>query len=122
MCFDLIICILHCMKTGRPRFRLAIESDRLTEVETLYRKTKDVRVKERAQTILLAADGDHSYERIAQTVGQARSSIQRWIAAFEREGIYALYSRQGRGGGRPNPMKDAEVKAAFEQKLKEGAW
>jgi hypothetical protein len=40
------------MKTGRPRFRLAIESDRLTEVETLYRKTKDVRVKERAQTIL----------------------------------------------------------------------
>lgn len=111
-----------CMKTGRPKLKLAIEPELLTEVETLYRKTKDVRVKERAQAILLAVDGDHSYEQIAKAVGRARSAIQRWITAFEQDGVSALYSRQGQGGGRPSPMNNAELQVAFEQKLKEGAW
>ena len=114
--------MLPCMKTGRPKLKLAMEPDLLKEVETLYRKTKDVRVRERAQAVLLAADGNHTYEQIAKTVGRARSSIQQWVGAFGKNGVDALYSRQGKGGGRPSPMSDSAVKSAFEQKLKDGAW
>ena len=110
------------MKTGRPKLKLAIEPDLLSEVEMLYRKTKEVRVRERAQAVLLASDGDHSYEQIAQSVGRARSTIQQWIASFVRDGVNAFFSRQGQGGGRPSPLNDEEIQKAFEQKLKEGTW
>jgi transposase len=72
-------------------------------VEMLYRETKEVRVKERAQAVLLAAGGDHSYEQIAQAAGRARSAIQRWIAAFENDGGGCVLFPAGPGRRQTQP-------------------
>jgi len=110
------------MKTGRPKLKLAVEPELLNEVKKLHRETKDVRTKERAQAVLLAAGGHHTYEQIAQAVGRSRSTAQRWIERFEKEGVCFFSSRQGRGGGRPSPMQEPEVQQAIENHLENGTW
>ena len=110
------------MKTGRPKLKLAMEPELLNEVKKLHRKTKDVRTRERAQAVLLAAGGHHTYEQIAQAVGRSRSTAQRWIERFEQEGVPFFSSRQGRGGGRPSPIQEPEVQQAIEQHLENGTW
>ena len=110
------------MKTGRPKLKLAMEPELLNAVQKLHRETKDVRTKERAQAILLAAGGHHTYEQIAQTVERSRSTVQRWIERFGKEGVCFFSTRQGRGGGRPSPIQSPEVQRAIEQHLENGTW
>ena len=106
---------LGSMKTGRPKLKLAMEPELLNEVKKLHRKTKDVRTRERAQAVLLAAGGHHTYEQIAQAVGRSRSTAQRWIERFEQEGVPFFSSRQGWGGGRPTPNQQTVVQTAKEK-------
>jgi transposase len=110
------------MKTGRPKLKLAMEPGLLNEVKKLHRETKDVRTRERAQAVLLAAGGHHTYEQIAQAVGRSRSTAQRWIERFEHEGVAFFSARQGHGGGRPSPIQNPEVQQAIGQHLENGTW
>lgn len=110
------------MKTGRPKLKLAMEPELLNEVKKLHRETKDVRTKERAQAVLLATGGQHTYQQIAQTVERSRSTVQRWIERFAKEGVSSFPTRQGQGGGRPSPIQNPAVQEAIEQHLKNGTW
>lgn len=108
------------MKLGRPKLKLVMEPALLDEVKKLHRETKDVRTQERAQAVLLAAGGQHTYEEIAQTVKRSRSTVQRWIERFQKDGTSSFSACQG--GGRPSPIQAPEVQQAIEQHLKDGTW
>lgn len=109
-------------KRGRPPIKLAMDPQLKELVQRIHRETKDVRTKERAQVVLLASEGTLTYQQIADTVGRASSTIRDWIDRFCEQGADALVCRQGKGGGRPSPMKSAEVQEAIEQHLKQGSW
>ena len=64
------------MKAGRPKLKLAVESELLSEVRRLFRETTDGRTKERAHSILLAAGAEHTYQEIANLLGRSKSAIQ----------------------------------------------
>ena len=110
------------MKIGHPKLRLAMRPEQAAEVRRLYRVTKDTRVKERCQAVLLAHGGQHSYQEISEVVGRSRSTIQRWIEAFCDEGLASLEVRQGLGGGKPSKMRDRRIQADLEKGLQKGRW
>jgi transposase len=62
----------------------------MAELETLYRQTKDVRIRERVQIILLAAEGMIAPE-IAKIVRRNDQTVRTWIVRFNAEGIAGLY-------------------------------
>ena len=109
-------------RKGRPPTKLVVEPGLLEEVKRLYRTTKNVNTKERAQVILLATEGTRSYQELARTVGRASSTVREWIGRFCESGLDALESRQGQGGGRPSPIQDKEVLDALEEHLRDGTW
>lgn len=96
--------------------------EQAAEVRRMYRETKDTRVKERCQSVLLAHGGHHSYQDISEVTGRSRSTIQRWIKAFCDEGVASLGARQGIGGGKPSQMRDKRIRVDLENGLKEGRW
>jgi transposase len=110
------------MKIGRPKLKLAMSDDLLEKVRCLYRETNDVKVKERAQAVILATGGNSTYQEISDTVGRARSTVQLWIKDFEEQGLDSFPSRQGQGGGRPSPLRDPLVLEEFNEKLCGGEW
>ena len=110
------------MKNGRPKLKLAMDEDLLEKVRCLYRETNDVKVKERAQAVILAAGGNSTYQEISATVGRARSTIQLWIKDFAAQGLDSFFSRQGQGGGRPSPVRNPLVLDEIKKKLRAGDW
>jgi transposase len=86
-----------------------IGTEELAELETLYRQTKDVRIRERAQIILLAADGMIAPE-IAKIVRRNDQTVRTWILRFNAEGITGLYDA-------PRPGAPAKVTPEYEERL-----
>ncbi|MEE9367747.1 MAG: helix-turn-helix domain-containing protein, partial [Pontiella sp.] len=64
----------------------------------------------------------HTYQEIADLLGRSKTAIQDWISKFQSDAIESFYTRQGRGGGRPSPLSDAEIQAAIKAELKKGSW
>ncbi len=110
------------MKTGRPKLKLAMSEDLLEKVRRTYRETSDVKIKERAQAVLMAAGGNSTYEEIAATVERARSTAQLWIKEFAAHGLESFPSRQGKGGGRPSPVSEPLLLEEIKMKLRNGDW
>ncbi len=110
------------MKRGRPKLHLTVSDSQAESLRRKYRETSDVRVKERAQAVLLATGGRHTYEEIGRVVGRSRSTVQVWIADFVRDGLGSLETRQGKGGGRPTAMRGAKVQKELKKGLKAGRW
>lgn len=110
------------MKIGRPKLKLAVDPELLSEVRGLFRETTDCRTKERAHSILLAAGGGHTYQEIADLLERSKSAIQDWISKFQADGIESFHTRQGRGGGRPSPLSDVKIQDAIKAELKKGSW
>jgi hypothetical protein len=100
--------------------QLAMEPPLKKQVEQIHRETKDVRTKERAQVFLSASQG-HAFlsADCRDTVVRASSTVRQWIDRFCDQGPDALIYRQGQGGGRPSPIRHADVQQAIEQNLKE---
>jgi transposase len=81
----------------------------MAELEALYRQTKDVRIRERAQIILLAAEGMFAPE-IAKIVRRNDQTVRTWIRRFNAEGIAGLYDA-------PRPGKPPKVTPEYEERL-----
>jgi transposase len=62
-----------------------------TELERLYRQTKDVRIRERTQIILLAAEQGLTAPEICRIVRRNDQTVRTWIKRFNAEGIAGLY-------------------------------
>ena len=74
-----------------------LTTEELTELDELYHRTKDVRVRSRAQMILLGAEEKMTAPQIAKIVRRNDQTVRRWIKRFNAEGCSGLYDEPKSG-------------------------
>jgi transposase len=84
----------------RPIRLDALAPEQLRELDELYHATRDVRVRTRAQMILLAAERGMVAAEIAAVVRQDEETVRRWFARYLAEGAEGL-SDAPRSGAPP---------------------
>ena len=92
---------------------LAISPLRAEEVENLeklYRTTKDVRLRTRAQIILLAGEQQMIAPAIAKIVREHEQTVRNWFKRWMAEGIEGLTDR-------PMPGAPGKVTKTYEEQL-----
>ena len=62
----------------------------LETLKELYRRTKDVRLRQRVQIILLAVEKKLVAARIGEIVRLDEQSVRRWLKRYHAEGIEGL--------------------------------
>lgn len=82
-----------------------LTTEELNQLDELYHRTKDVRVRSRAQMILLGAEEKMTAPQIAQIVRQDEQTVRRWIKRFNAEGVSGLYHEPKSGA--PKRLPDA---------------
>ena len=68
----------------------ALSGEQLRELDRLYHTTRDVRVRTRAQMVLLAAEQGLVAAQIAALVRQHEETVRRWLVRYAAEGIAGL--------------------------------
>lgn len=74
------------------------------ELKNLYRKTKQPRLRTRAQMILLSAQG-YLAPQISSIVLVSERTVQRWIKRYQAEGIEGLFDNPRAGAPRKATAK-----------------
>ena len=87
-----------------------VTPEEMNELETLYRQTKDVRMRERTQIILLAAEQGMAVPEITRIVRRNDQTVRTWIKRFNAEGINGLYDM-------PRPGAPPTVTPAYRERL-----
>ena len=85
-------------------------ADELEALEKLYRSTKEVRLRTRAQIILLAGEQRMSAPAIAKIVRENDQTVRNWLKRWMAEGIEGLKDR-------PMPGAPSTVTKAYEERL-----
>jgi transposase len=67
-----------------------LSSEQIDELSQLYRSTRDVRLRTRAQIILLAAEQAMSAPRIAGVVRESDQTVRNWLKRYAAEGVEGL--------------------------------
>jgi len=80
-------------------------SEQLAELADLYRTTRDVRLRTRAQMILLAAEQRLTASVIAEIVRESEETVRRWLKRYLADGVAGL--RDEHRGGAPAKVTDA---------------
>ena len=68
-----------------------VTAEERNALETLYHQTKDVRIRQRVQMILLAIEQSMIAREIAAIVRTNDETVRSWIKRFNAEGIKAVY-------------------------------
>lgn len=76
-----------------------LSEQQLEELAELYRTTRDVRLRTRAQMVLLSAEMDFTIAEIAMIVRESEGTVRCWFKRYQAEGIEGLRSLVG--GGAP---------------------
>jgi transposase len=76
-----------------------LSEEQLNELAELYRTTRDVRLRTRAQMVLLAAEQHVTIAAIATIVRESEGTVRCWLKRYQAEGIEGLRSLVG--GGAP---------------------
>jgi transposase len=84
-----------------------LTEDEMEALEKLYRTTKDVRLRTRAQIILLAGEQRMTAPTIAKIVREVDQTVRNWLKRWMAEGIEGLKDRPMPG---PPPKISAEWK------------
>ena len=79
-------------------------------LDQLYRQSKDGRLRQRAQIILLAAEQGMRAAQIAEIVRLNEESVRRWLKRYEAEGIEGLKDN-------PRPGATPIVTEEYREKL-----
>lgn len=82
----------------------------LKALEDLYQSTKDVRLRTRAQMILLAAEKGLSAPAIAAIVRDDEQTVRRWMKRYMAEGLEGLKDA-------PKPGNPGKVTEVYEERL-----
>ena len=78
--------------------QLSLLSDQaLTELDNLYRTTRDVRMRTRAQMVLLSAEKQMVPSEIASIVRRDEQTVRRWLKRYQAEGLDGLSDRPRAG-------------------------
>lgn len=94
----------------RPILVRDVGPEEMAELETLYRQTKDVRIRERTQIILFAAEQGMSVPEIASIVRRNGQTVRTWIQRFNSEGVAGLHDA-------PRPGAAPKVTGAYRERL-----
>jgi transposase len=65
-------------------------AEQIASLAELYQSTKDVRLRQRAQLVLLAAEKNMVAREIAEIVRLDEQSVRRWLKRYMAEGIEGL--------------------------------
>jgi transposase len=82
----------------------------LAALDELYHTTRDVRLRTRAQIILLAAEHRMVAHQIATIVRTAEATVRRWLKRYMAEGIDGLADA-------PRPGTPPKVTATYQTRL-----
>ncbi len=91
------------MRKLRPMNEEAIRATLASEVH----RSSELRVLHRLHAVLLVSVGCNCYE-VAHWFGEDPCSVERWIHAYEQQGLEGL--REHRRGGRPTQLSPQQVK------------
>jgi len=83
----------------------ALTKEVIEELDTLYRTTKDVHMRLRAQISLLAAEKEMNAREIAEIVRKDDETVRIWLKRYKAEGIQGLADKPRSGG--PKKVTDA---------------
>lgn len=87
-----------------------VSTDDLAALDRLYRATREVRIRTRAQIILLAAEQRLVAPQIAAIVRKDEQTVRRWLKRYVAEGIAGLADA-------PRPGATAKVTPAYQKRL-----
>ena len=90
----------------------ALDPEQLAALDDLYRSTRDVRLRTRAQMVLLAAERRMTASEIAQIVRASEETVRRWLKRYVAEGIEGLRDV-------PHPGAPRKVSAEYRELLEE---
>ncbi len=85
-------------------------AEELEALERLYRTTKDVRLRTRAQIVLLAGEQRLTAAAIARIVREDDQTVRNWLKRYRAEGIEGLKDR-------PMPGAPPKVTQAYAEQL-----
>ncbi len=84
--------------------------EQLEALDELYRTTRDVRLRQRAQVVLLAGEKGLVAAEIAAIVRLSEESVRRWLKRYEAEGLEGLKDA-------PRPGMAPVVTAEYREQL-----
>src|SRR5512142_1514352 len=87
-----------------------LTAEEVEALDTLYRSTKDVRVRTRAHILLLAGEQQMTAPAIARIVRTDDQTVRNWFKRWMAEGLEGLKDR-------PMPGSPAKVTKAYKQQL-----
>ena len=87
-----------------------LTKNEIDELHFLYDKTKDVRMRTRAQMILLSAEQNMTAQQIGQLVRKNDQTVRRWIKRYNAEGVNGLADA-------PRPGAPAKVTPEYCERL-----
>jgi transposase len=96
----------------RPIQLTPLRQEALAVLRGLYRTTKDVRLRTRAQMILLAAEHGMRAPAIAKIVREHEQTVRNWFKRYEAEGAEGLKDA-------PRPGSPRKVTQAYQTQLVE---
>lgn len=76
---------------------IPIEQEQINELAELYRTTKDVRVRTRAQMVLLRLEQGKTIGEIGAIVRMDEETVRIWLKRHQVEGVEGLQDRPRRG-------------------------
>jgi len=85
-------------------------TEQIKDLAELYRTTRDVRLRTRAQMILLAVEKGLSAPGIAVIVREGEETVRRWMKRYMAEGVEGLKDE-------PRPGAAPKMTEAYEQQL-----
>ena len=97
----------------KPPLRLSpLGKEQLDELQELYRTTRKVRLRTRAQMVLLAAEEGMTAPAIARIVRESDQTVRNWLKRYQAEGIKGLADA-------PIPGAPRKVTPEYVRRLKE---
>jgi len=101
----------------RPLELPTATADELAGLEALYRTTREVRLRTRAQLVLLALERGLAAPAIAAIVREDEETVRRWLKRYRAEGIAGLTDRPMPGGpSKVTPVYREQLLAAVRRR------
>jgi transposase len=88
--------------------RIQLPQAEIERLEEAFRSTKDCKLRDRLQIVLLAHRG-RQHQDIAADLCINRRSVQRWLNAYLERGIQALIPRRAKGAAGKIPVALADT-------------
>jgi transposase len=96
----------------QPIYVEKVSAAQLAELDTCYRTTKAIRIRTRAQMILLSVEQRLVPHQIASLGRKDEQTVRRWIRRYQAEGLTGLEDA-------PRPGGEPKTTPAYRQRLLE---